>query len=338
MREVMTLCVSWIRQADNSEELIFATDSTLTGGERWPNGIKLFELPRKDCLLSFAGSTFRAYPLVLNLVSSIQFDKHLESPSTNISEVLNYISEQFTSLIKTIVKEVEGEDIHDLRGSAKFLFGGWDWQEGVFRLWNLYYSKDAQGFLFDELTNDDSKTRFYTFLGDAQIDIEKEANDRFKKLLLDEERMDLKLDMEPLTILREIALDKSIREVGGSLQIAKVYKSNRTEFFGILWPSSDGKPHFQGREYLPMNKPAVRYLNPDTFEIMDLDLPQSLNEIAEEIYGNDVDFLNECYPKGNLKDNLAEKDKQSLKSIFKEVSYQKFIKNSQQEIEEENLL
>ncbi len=169
----MTLCVSWIRQANNTEELIFATDSTLTGGERWDNGIKLFELPRKDCLLSFAGSTLRAYPLVLNLVSSIRFDKHLESPATNISEILVYISELFTSLIKTIVKEVEGEDIHELRGGAKFLFGGWDWHQGTFRIWKLYYSKDAEGFLFDELTNDETKTRFYTFLGDAKIDVEK---------------------------------------------------------------------------------------------------------------------------------------------------------------------
>ena len=29
----MTLCVAWIRQADDNEELAFATDSCLTGGE-----------------------------------------------------------------------------------------------------------------------------------------------------------------------------------------------------------------------------------------------------------------------------------------------------------------
>jgi len=75
----MTLCVAWIRQANNTEELVFATDSTLTGGEKWDHGVKLFELPRKDCLLSFAGSTARAYPLILNLVSSISFDKQLDS-------------------------------------------------------------------------------------------------------------------------------------------------------------------------------------------------------------------------------------------------------------------
>ena len=327
----MTLCVSWIRQANNTEELIFATDSMLTGAESWDKGVKLFELPRKDCLLSFAGDTIRAYPLVLNLVSSIRFDKHLEAPEMNISEVLIYISELFTKLIKTIVKEVAKLDIHELRGGARFLFGGWDWHQGAFRIWKLYYSKDAEGFLFDELTNDDTKTRFYAFLGDAEINVEKEAKTRFNQLMVNEERMDSKLDMEPLTILRHIALDKSIREVGGSLQIAKIYKSNKIEFFGIIWPSSEGNPHFQGREYNNFTKPLVRYFNPDTFEILDLELPQKLNSVQEEIYGINIDFINECYPDGVLKEGITEKDSQTLKSIFKDVAYSQFLENEQKE-------
>ena len=164
----MTLCVAWIRQANNAEELIFATDSTLTGGEKWDHGVKLFELPRKDCLLSFAGSTARAYPLILILVSSISFDKHLDSPATHIEEVLKHIADLFTDLILKIVKEVESEDIHELRGGARFLFGGWDWQRGLFRVWELFYSKEAEGFLFNEITDDDTKTRFYRFIGGAQ--------------------------------------------------------------------------------------------------------------------------------------------------------------------------
>ncbi|MCK5230926.1 MAG: hypothetical protein KAR13_11705 [Desulfobulbaceae bacterium] len=201
----MTLCAAWIRQLNNVEELVFATDSTLTGGEKWDNGIKLFELPQKDCLLCFTGSTARAYPLILNLVSAIKFNKRLEAPATGIAEILNYVSELFTTLIKTIVSEIEGEDIHSLRAEARFLFGGWCWQTNCFRIWKLYYSREAEGFLFDELTNDDSKTRFYTFMGEAKKrDIEKEAKDGLYKYLFDEDKLDDKLDMEPLRILRDI--------------------------------------------------------------------------------------------------------------------------------------
>ena len=326
----MTLCTAWIRQANDTEELIFATDSCLTGGEKWKHGIKLFELPRKECLLCFAGDTMRAYPLVLNLVSSIHLDKYLQSPSATLEEVLEFLSELFTKLVKTIA-EIDKARIHQERGSAQFLFGGWDWQKGTsgaYRVWRLYYSESIEGFIFDELTNSSDQTIFYTFMGNAGSfgDIEKEAKDRFKKLLSDEDKIGSKLNMEPLHVLCGITLDKTIREVDGSLQIAKVYKSSRTEFFGIYWESSRGKPCFQGREYNEINKPLVRYFNPDTFEIIESDLPARLANITEEIYQDNYEFVQECFDEsGFLKDSLSEKAKHELRLIFKDVAYRQFL-------------
>lgn len=328
----MTLCAAWIRQLNNDEELVFATDSALTGGEKWDNGIKLFELPRKDCLLCFTGSTGRAYPLILNLVSAIRFNRRLESPSTGITEILNYVSELFTSLTKTIVAEVQGEDIHALRADARFLYGGWCWQTNRFRIWQLYYSKEVEGFLFDELTNDNSKTRFYTFMGEAKDrDIEKEAKDSFHQYLLDEDRLDSKLDMEPLMILRKVAQDKTIREVDGSLQIAKVYRSGRSEFFGIFWPSSDGKPCFQGREYKKFTKPPVRYFNPDTLELFELELPNNLIAISEDLFGDDAEFLQGCYPKGKLKETLSDSERHKVKTLLADYAYSRYLKELQEQ-------
>ncbi|MGR3982233.1 hypothetical protein [Pseudoalteromonas sp. 1181_04] len=324
----MTLCAAWIRQVNNTEELVFATDSTLTGGEKWDHGVKLFELPRKDCLLCFAGSTERAYPLILNLISSITFDTRLASPSTSLSEVIGYISDLFSTLVTTVINEVQGsgESIHELRGSAKFLFGGWDWQQGVFRVWELFYSGDTEGFLFTEITDDDSKTRFYTFIGDAkEHNFDGTIKKRFQQLLLDEDKLDAKLDMEPLKLLRDVALDASIREVGGSLQIAKVYKSSHTEFFGIPWPSSTSAPYFQGRKYNETTKPEVRYLNPDTFEVMAMDLPNTLTFDDENHYGSHIDFMRNSYPEGNLKESLSDHDKLRIKAVLKDVAYSQFL-------------
>ncbi len=104
----MTLCAAWIRQINSVEELVFATDSSLTGGEKWNQGVKLFELPRPDCLICFAGDTGRAYPLILNLLSSIKLSKKLQSSHTNIEEVLAHLSPMFTSLVGTIVNEIQG--------------------------------------------------------------------------------------------------------------------------------------------------------------------------------------------------------------------------------------
>lgn len=335
----MTMCTAWVRQANDTEELVFATDSCLTGGEKWKHGIKLFELPRKDCLLCFAGDTMRAYPLVLNLVSSIHLDKYLQSPSATLEEVLEFLSELFTKLVKTIT-EVEKDRVHIERGSAQFLFGGWDWQKGpngAYRVWKLYYSESVEGFIFDELTNTGNQTIFYTFMGNASSfgDIEKEAKDRFKKLLSDEDKIGSKLNMEPLRILCGISLDKSIREVDGSLQIAKVYKSSRTEFFGIYWESSKGKPCFQGREYNEINKPMVRYFNPDTFEIIESDLPTKLTNITEEVYQDNFEFVQDCFDvDGYLKEGLPEKAKHELRLIFKDVAYRQFLVNQETVLEQ----
>lgn len=324
----MTLCTAYIRQANETEELVFATDSCLTGGEKWKQGIKLFELPRKDCLLCFAGSTSRAYPLVLNLTSSIHLDKFLESPSSKLEDVLLYISELFSDLVKKIISEIAGENIHELRSGVKFLFGGWDWTKGRFRVWKLYYSEAIEGFLFDELTDDDSKTKFYTFLGDPEEEIEKEAKERIKQIFLDDDTFDSKLDMEPLKVLRDMSLERNLRTVDGSLQIAKIYKSNKTEFFGIYWESSKGKPCFQGREYYESNKPLVRYFDPDTFEIYESDLPLKLISITEETYLENYEFVRECYDEnGDIHATVKEKEKHLLRFIFKEVAYRQFINN-----------
>jgi len=329
----MTLCVAYIRQVNETEELVFATDSCLTGGEKWKHGIKLFRIPKRDCLLCFAGSTARAYPLVLNLVSSIHLDKYLQSPEASLQDVLEYLSGLFTDLITKIISEIPGEDIHELRSGVQFLFGGWDWSagaSGAFRVWKLYYSQDVEGFIFDELTNN-GKKRFYTFLGDPE-EIEGVAKEMYKKMLFDNDIQDDPIDMEPLMILRDISLEEEHRAIDGSLQIGKVYKSNKSEFFGIYWPSSKGKPCFQGREYNELNKPILRYFNPDNFEILESDLPDKLAEITEEIYGNDFEFIRDCYEEsGHLKTGLTEKSKHTLKLIFKDLAYRLFITQQKQE-------
>lgn len=331
----MTLCVAYIRQVNETEELVFATDSCLTGGEKWKHGIKLFRIPKRDCLLCFAGSTARAYPLVLNLVSSIHLDKYLQSPEASLQDVLEYLSGLFTDLITKIISEIPGEDIHELRSGVQFLFGGWDWSagtSGAFRVWKLYYSQDIEGFIFDELTNN-GKKRFYTFLGDPE-EIEGIAKEMYKKMLFDNDIQDDPIDMEPLMILRDISLEEEYRAIDGSLQIGKVYKSNKSEFFGIYWPSSKGKPCFQGREYNELNKPILRYFNPDNFEILESDLPDKLAEITEEIYGNDFEFVRDCYEEsGYLKTGLPEKSKHTLKLIFKDLAYRLFITQQKQEKE-----
>ena len=202
----------------------------------------------------------------------------------------------------------------------------------------MYYSQEVEGFIFDEITADTTKKRFYTFLGDPSPDIEDKAIGAYKKMIYDEDKQDDPIDMEPLKILRDISLNNEIREVDGSLQIAKVYKSNRTEFFGIYWESSKGKPCFQGREYNEMNKPLVRYFDSDTFELIESDLPNRLTNISEDVYGDNYDLVKESYDdeSGYIKCNLSEKDKHALRLIFKDIAYRQFLQMQEQQEQSTN--
>lgn len=326
----MTLCTAWIRQVNDQEELCFATDSTLTGGEKWNSGIKLFELPRKDCLLCFAGGTDRAYPLILNLVSSIRFDDHLQNQHTDIREVLDYLTELFTNLVLTIT-EVQGERLHEERGGAKFLFGGWSWEESRFRIWQLSYSKDAEGFIHEEKSV--NRPRTVVFLGDPEglygkPNIPEIALTKYKELMFEGDS-DRPLDMEPLIVLREMSRDKEQRYVDGALQIGKIYRSGVSEFFGIYWPSEKGKPSLHGRDFHPHHKPKVRYYDPDTFEIIEDQLPDRIMNFDEFSYLEDFDFVKSCYDEnGCLKSDMHERNRIRLILIFKDHAYQMFIQES----------
>nr|AFM92597.1 hypothetical protein [Acaryochloris sp. HICR111A] len=332
----MTLCAAWIREINSREELVSATDSSLTGGEKWNQGVKLFELPRPDCLICFAGETSRAYPLILNLISSIKLDRRLRSPRTDIEEVLSYLASLFTALVGTIVNEIQGLDIHDLRAGAKFLFGGWSWLESRFRFWQLYYSKDAEGFIFKECTDEPNKNRIYTFLGDPE-ELVDTATKTYKRLIFDDDIQDDKMDMEPLQILIKMSRDKSIRTVDGAIQIAKVYKSGTSEFFGINWPSSKGKPHFLGRSFVPHSKPDVRYFDPDTLILIEDKLPTVIDDLTRFSHLEDFDFIQTCYGEdGSLSTALSDLDRERLIYVFREAAYQRFVDNMQNDIAQDH--
>lgn len=330
----MTLCAAWIRQINSVEELVFATDSSLTGGEKWNQGVKLFELPRPDCLICFAGDTGRAYPLILNLLSSIKLSKKLQSSHTDIEEVLAYLSTMFTSLVGTIVNEIKGQDIHKLRSEAEFLFGGWSWSKNCFRIWKLYYSKDAEGFIPQEYTG---KVITYAFLGNPES-LSETAKKNLKEERENSGTEEDPLDMEPLTVLIKMSRDSAIREVDGAIQIAKLYKSGTSEFFGINWPSREGKPHFQGRGFSIHSKPDVRYFDPDTLTLIEDKLPDIVDDddLAKFSQLEDFDFIKDCYKEGSLKEDLSEPERERLIYVFREAAYQHFIRdieNKQQNLQ-----
>jgi hypothetical protein len=331
----MTLCIAWIREAGEDEELIFATDSTLTGGEKWNHGVKLFELPRTDCLICFAGQTLRAYPLILNLISTLKHNEELNNPALDINEVLKGIVLLFDELVNSIFDYPDGV-AEEIGSEAKFLFGGWSWKDSRFKIWHLYFSPKYKGFIpIDETAVKKSKMR--VAIGDPAEegnDITQVADQQYRDLIRQLNREDEPLDMEPLTVLVDMCLDKNIRDVDGSVQIAKVYKSGTTEFFGIMWQSALGKPHFLGKPYENHNKPRVRYFDPSNCEIIS-GIPKSLVNIADFDETDDYEFLQSCYTEEGyfLKQKITETERIRLVSIFRDYSYEVFKKKAERNLQ-----
>ena len=325
----MTLCIAWIRQGQNNQELVFATDSMLTGGgETWKQGVKLFELPRRDCLLCFAGETSKAYPLVLNLISSIKFDPKIMDPHTDIRQVLEYLCDTFTELINQLTVEIEGLPENPY-AAAKFIFGGWNWSLQQFEFWEIYYSDNDKKFLYRGYSSKDP--RAYHMIGDHLTEAEEYLMEELTKA---DKRIKGFLDMEPLLVLSRMARDtENFRSIDGSLQVAKVYQSGSTEFFGMMWQSVKGKHTFLGRELNPYVKPQIRFIDPDSGSILDMELPKKIGRLFEDLklkidktkLESVITFIEECYPNGDIKPGLSDKQKEMLMAIFKDNSYKGFL-------------
>ncbi len=320
----MTLCVAWIRQESktNTKELVFATDSMLTGGgETWKHGVKLFELPRKDCLLCFAGETGKAYPLILNLQTAIQFNQKIMKQHTDLRQVLEYLCGTFTEVINSLVYELGDLEAYNPYTSAKFIFGGWNWQTQLLEFWEIYYGMEERKFLYNGY--DSTTARAYHMIGD-HLDVAEEL--LMEELTNNGKKIQGSFDMEPFMVLSRMARNpEEYRPIDGALQVAKVYQSGSTEFFGVMWQSVKGKHTFLGRELNPYVKPQIRFIDPDSGSILDLELPKNIDKLNLEIYGNETAFIESCFPDGNQKPDLGDKEKEMLLAIFKDNSYKSFL-------------
>lgn len=323
----MTLCTAWIRKNNYGlDELVFATDSCLSGGERWHYGVKLFELPRRDCLICFAGETTRTYPLILNLISSIKFDEDLANPHTDITDVLEYITHLFTTLCNSI-KGYEPQSFEDALGDFEFMFGGWSWKNNGFKVWKIKYNHETNAFLPFQINEENM---FFGFIGD---EIEKAEDFLTDEVSNGKKVLAKNFDMEPFKVLLRMIRDTTYNSIDGAIQLAKVHPPGISEFYGVYWPSIQGKKTFLGKDVNFENNPAVKFLDPDTCEVIGEELPVMIDEPTEDLYGINYGFVRDCYSGENftVKDDLSKHEKYTLVRIFKDVAYKLFIQQQGQE-------
>jgi hypothetical protein len=280
----MTIAAAWVRKVGSCEELVFISDSRLSGdGNTFDSCPKTFPLPRNDCVISFAGYTGHAYPMMMQLMSAI--DSHAPNlrGSLSLSELRTHMLKIFNSMANDIQQSVHINTGIDSDPEATFLFGGWSWVQKRFQLWAIRFNATDKKFVAEP-------AQWLTYLPEAgKIIHRKRKNEKGERnighfafagdqapvaraALLEmlnergQENLEKELDWEPFKVVRDMLRDNGKSEtIGGSPQVVKVYQYMQTAPFGVYWPNkAEGKVFLQGRQCLGYERIDRWVLDPDT--------------------------------------------------------------------------
>jgi hypothetical protein len=243
----VTLTATWVRNTGSVRELIFAADSRLTGGETWDRSPKIFLLPRTDCAISSSGQTAYAFPLILQLINAIGAFERSRRRATDLAAAKGHALRVFDEMYS----DVRDLPLNEPRSDPKsqFTFGGWSWREGEFRLWHLDWDVQAEAFTF-RAVRPWREFHGVTVWFDGSVEAVWDARVALERLLRDSGRgHEARLGLEPLHILTAAINSGRYRDVGGSPQVAKVFRHMNTQLCKVEWSSHGGAPSttFGGR-------------------------------------------------------------------------------------------
>ncbi len=266
----MTLVAAWIRQVDGIEELVVASDSRLRFGCAWDYSPKIMPLARGDSVLCFAGDTFYAYPMLIQLKSALEMNEKILSRAVDISDLRSYV----ISIIEEMRLAVHDYPVGAVQeeNDYRFILAGYSWQFSEYRIWHVQYQTNIDKFSYRSVglyPKKQNQGRKFIFIGNHIG----EARKRLNRLVKSKELEYGELDWEPLEVLRDMSLnDTDFPEIGGSPQVVKIYKFMNLMPYNVFWPNkTDGSLHFGGRKLLPFEK--NKYLSIDLADM-------SVNSVA----------------------------------------------------------
>lgn len=255
----MTLAVVFLRRVLSHYELVFGSDSRLSGGQVNDHAQKIFQLPRSDALFAFAGDTKYAYPLMMQLLRSIESyppsaSRKLPLPKLK-GHALRVFQQSYAAIHSLPVGEKYPEDPDNY-----FLLGGYDWLSHIYRTWVLQFDHDKRQFRFDRVI---PKKTFY-FIGDNPESLYY-ARAETLRLLRRRGRTIREINAEPLEVLSKIIRDPAYPSIGGAPQVGKAYQHLNTQLFQVKWAHEEVDPasyHIAGRPLLPKERCAWPVFDP----------------------------------------------------------------------------
>ena len=264
----MTIAASWVRKVHNCEELIFISDSRLCGGHRWDECPKLTTLPGTNCVLSFAGDTSYAYPMMMQIRQAMNGYRRIETRAMDITDINGHVLKHANHLMNSVYDLADPDYVPD----NEFIFGGYSWIEKRFRLWRYYYKPGEK-----TLVKDGNPHRILTNV-EGHIVAIGDQREAFKKelraLLLEKygprlnEMQDIHLDKEPFEALCRMLKKVSKSDtIGGAPQMIKAYQYMNSCPVGVYWPQKIdvfSNRTLLGRKMFDYEDTAYWFIDPDT--------------------------------------------------------------------------
>jgi hypothetical protein len=261
----MTLGMAWVRNLGSLRELVVASDSRLSGGQFWDANPKIMLLPRTDCVLSFAGSTLDAYPLMLQAFNAIETFARLKTRATDLSHLKGHLLRVFNRSREFISGLPSGQNLPD-PASATFLLAGYSWRSKDFRIWTLHFDLSIQRYTFRptrDWLGQEGESKRIAFIGDEEPVVEAKAR-LVEKLRAKDRLISGGLNMEPFEVLRDIIRSRAFPSVGGAPQLVKIYEHMNVHAFGVYWPNRQGGVvSLLGRPLLNYERPPSGTIDPD---------------------------------------------------------------------------
>jgi len=263
----MTLGMAWVRETGSIRELVIISDSRLSGGQSWDGNPKILMLPRSDAVISFAGSTNFAYPLMLQAYNAVNMYPRSKSRALDITELKGHFIRIFNGTLKSINNFPVGQLIAD-NPDAFFLLCGYSWKFKTYKIWTLHYDDSIKEFTFRPTSDwggqDGDAKKMIAFVGDK--DAVTKAKEKLVLLLKETGKISTgSLDMEPFEILRDTIRSTEFTSVGGPPQIVKIYEHANAVPVGVYWPTKESNQVcVLGRPLLGYEKFRDGIIDPDS--------------------------------------------------------------------------
>jgi len=279
----MTLVIAWVRRRkDGQEELVLASDSRIRSGGNLDCAPKLIPLPRGDSAIAFAGDTYFAFPLMLQLVQAVSSYSPLLDRATDYSSLRSHTLSIFNSMVDSFETDIDGLQVPD----TEFILAGYSWRRRTFEIDVLFYNKTEKRFIHSHAKKGIGNFGLLKVSGDRSGD----ALSRLYGLLrarfgnesvTSSSTLKRRFDMEPFEVLRDMIRESGHYDtVGGPPQILKITLYMECRRFGVYWPSREsGAVYLGGRRLLPYENIDSWTLDPDTFSITH---PQFATQEEEE--------------------------------------------------------